>query len=91
MVKITREVDLAFLAIAEDSPDSFASFYELLFNTRPPEFVVEEWIKPLYEAREKGKGIVIEAFRGSKHIKFGEFLTEYFESIKTIEVKNESK
>ena len=67
--KLTREqqyrVDLAFLAMAEDSPDSFAAFYELVFGTRPPKFVLEEWIKPLYEARENGKGVVIEAFRGS--------------------------
>lgn len=56
---------LIILAIGEDSPRSFASFYELVFGVRPPEFVVDEWIEPLYEAREDGKGIVIEAFRGS--------------------------
>ncbi len=68
-MKLTSEqqlrADLALLAIAEDSPDSFACFYELVFSTRIPEFVLEEWIKPLYEARENGKGVVIEAFRGS--------------------------
>ena len=58
-------VDLAFLAIAEDSPDSFSAFYELVFGTRIPKFVLEEWIEPLYKAREDEKGVVIEAFRGS--------------------------
>ena len=68
-MKLTSEqqerADLAFLAMAEDSPDSFAAFYELVFGVRTPRFVIEEWAKPLYEAREKGKGVVIEAFRGS--------------------------
>ena len=68
-MKLTSEqqewADLAFLAMAEDSPDSFAAFYELVFGVRAPKFVIEEWAKPLYEAREKGKGVVIEAFRGS--------------------------
>lgn len=53
------------MAISEDSPDSFAAFYELAFGVQIPYFVLEEWIVPLYEARRNGKGIVIEAFRGS--------------------------
>ena len=60
-----RMVDLTVLAMAEDSPDSFSAFYELVFGVRIPQFVLEEWIEPLYEARGKRKGIVIEAFRGS--------------------------
>jgi predicted phage terminase large subunit-like protein len=56
---------LMTLAVGEDSPRSFAAFYELVFGVKPPPFVLEEWIKPLYEARKDGKGIVIEAFRGS--------------------------
>jgi predicted phage terminase large subunit-like protein len=56
---------LQIVAIAEDSPDSFDAFYELVFGERMPKHAFEEWIKPLYEAREEGKGVVIEAFRGS--------------------------
>ena len=56
---------LKILAVGEDSPRSFAAFYELVFGVIPPKFVIKEWIEPLYEARVDGKGIVIEAFRGS--------------------------
>jgi predicted phage terminase large subunit-like protein len=56
---------LALLAMGADIPESFAAFYELVFGMQPPKHVVDEWIRPLYEAREEGKGVVIEAFRGS--------------------------
>jgi len=56
---------LVLLAAGDDSPESFAAFYELVFGGQPPEHVVDEWIGPLYEARKEGKGVVIEAFRGS--------------------------
>jgi len=56
---------LKILSVGEDSPRSFAAFYELVFGVRPPQFVIPEWIEPLYEARQDGKGLVIEAFRGS--------------------------
>ncbi len=56
---------LKILAVGEDSPRSFAAYYELVYRVIPPPFVIPEWIEPLYEARQNGKGIVIEAFRGS--------------------------
>lgn len=56
---------LALLAMGADIPESFAAFYELVFGVQPPKHVMEEWIRPLYEARKDGKGVVIEAFRGS--------------------------
>lgn len=56
---------LALIAAGDDSPESFAAFYELVFGEMPPKHVLEEWIGPLYEARKDGKGVVIEAFRGS--------------------------
>jgi len=64
-IKFAESMALIGLTQGADIPESFAAFYELVYNTRPPAFVVREWIKPLYEARAKGKGIVIQAFRGS--------------------------
>jgi hypothetical protein len=57
--------NMAILARDDDSPSSFASFYELVTGKPPPRHVIEEWITPLYEAREGLRGLVIEAFRGS--------------------------
>jgi len=48
----------------EDSARGFATFYALLHNQRPPEHTLE-WIRGIYEAKAKNKGLVVEAFRGS--------------------------
>lgn len=59
------EMAMADLARAEDTPDAFEAFYELVIGQPLPEHALEEWVKPLYEARAWGLGVVIEAFRGS--------------------------
>jgi predicted phage terminase large subunit-like protein len=68
-MKLTEEqqakLDLVIAARGLDSPFGFDCFYELVFGERAPRHALEEWIEPLYEAREEGKGVVIEAFRGS--------------------------
>ena len=57
---------LALVELARfDNVDGFAAFYELVHGTQMPEHALFEWVKPLYEARQGKKGIVIEAFRGS--------------------------
>jgi predicted phage terminase large subunit-like protein len=64
-----REVHRKYIATlcarGSDDPGSFAAFYQLVFGVQPPKHAMEEWIKPMYQAREEGKGVVIEAFRGS--------------------------
>ena len=52
-------------ARTRDDPFGFSCFYELVFGEQIPKHANDEWIGPLYEAREHGKGVVIEAFRGS--------------------------
>lgn len=48
-----------------DSPEGFAGFYHLLFERQLPRHAMEDWVRPLYAAREESKGLVVEAFRGS--------------------------
>ena len=57
--------DLWVVASNLDDANGFDAFYELVFSEPAPKHAIEEWIKPLYQAREEGKGVVIEAFRGS--------------------------
>ena len=59
-----ERVDLAFLAIAEDSPDSFEAYYELIHGNRLPKHSREE-IEQLYAAHDQGKGALTFAWRGS--------------------------
>ena len=54
-------VDLARV----DCPEGFEAFYEVIFGERLPAHALEEWIRPLYNARQERKGIVCQAFRGS--------------------------
>jgi predicted phage terminase large subunit-like protein len=56
---------LVLAAMGRDDAFGFSCFYELVFGEQAPEHAIKEWIEPLYEAREEGKGVVIEAFRGS--------------------------
>ena len=55
----------AELARCLDQPEGFAHFYYLVYGRSLPQHALNEWIRPIYQARENGKGIVIEAFRGS--------------------------
>jgi hypothetical protein len=48
-----------------DDPDGFARFYELIFERPLPRHARDEWVEPLYAAQAEGKGLVVEAFRGS--------------------------
>src|SRR3990170_1740525 len=56
---------LTAAAQGRDDPEGFKAFYKLIFGKEIPKHALEEWIKPLYAARAEGKGLVIEAFRGS--------------------------
>ncbi len=60
-----RQDALISLARVADSPESFAAFYELVHGKKMPAHALEEWVRPLYQAREGKKGVVIQAFRGS--------------------------
>ena len=64
-VQALRQVTLAEFARLDDSPESFSCFYELIHGREIPDHAINEWITPLYEAKENKRGIVIEAFRGS--------------------------
>ena len=48
----------------EDSVDGFAAFYEVIWSRPLPQHA-REWVEAMHSAKKKGKGIVIEAFRGS--------------------------
>lgn len=47
-----------------DSIEGFLTFYDFVHDQALPEHAIE-WVEKLYEAKEQGLGIVIEAFRGS--------------------------
>lgn len=61
---LMAKVGYAAVAQGSDSPDGYLAFYRLVHGRRPPKHVME-WVREVYEAREKGKGTVVEAFRGS--------------------------
>ncbi len=48
-----------------DSPQGFDAFYRLLYERELPRHALQEWVRPLYEARHRKKGLVVFAFRGS--------------------------
>lgn len=48
-----------------DTPEGFVQFYELVFGRTLADHALQDWIRPLYAAREKGLGLVVRAFRGS--------------------------
>jgi hypothetical protein len=56
---------MAQFAAMDDSPESFAYFYEVIHGRPMPLHAYEEWVIPMYDAYRNGKGIVIEAYRGS--------------------------
>lgn len=53
------------LARLADDPEGFAQFYRLIFQRDLPQHARADWVEPLYAARAQGKGLVVEAFRGS--------------------------
>lgn len=55
---------LLLLSMALDNEIGFGAFYELIFGKQLPKHA-EEWVKGIYAARAAGKGIAIQAFRGS--------------------------
>ena len=55
---------LVLLASQFDNANGYSAFYELIMKMQPPAHVAD-WIKEIYKADEEGKGIIIEAFRGS--------------------------
>lgn len=55
---------LKILAVGEDSPRSFAAYYEMLNGNLLPDHSREE-IELMYEAHEQGKGSLTWAWRGS--------------------------
>jgi hypothetical protein len=52
-------------ALFADDPDGFAAFYHSLFGRELPRHALGEWVRPLYNARARKKGLVVFAFRGS--------------------------
>ena len=52
-------------AVLDDSPEGFAIFYHLLFDRPLPRHALDDWVRPLYAARGQGRGLIVEAFRGS--------------------------
>ena len=48
-----------------DDPEGFAYFYKQIFDRELPRHARQGWVLPLYAARAEGKGLVVEAFRGS--------------------------
>lgn len=53
------------VSVLADDADGFAQFYELIYGRELPRHARSEWIEPLFRARAAGKGLVVEAFRGS--------------------------
>jgi hypothetical protein len=69
-----REIEIAREIVYSDSVDGYRYFYGAIHGVEAPKHVVK-WIEQLYEAREDGKGIICEAFRGStKTTTFATFL-----------------
>ena len=48
----------------EDSPAGYVAFYTLVQGVPPPRHA-RKWVEDIFAAKEQGKGLVIEAFRGS--------------------------
>jgi len=48
----------------QDSPDGYSTFYTLIRGEGPPKHS-QAWIKEIFDAKNAGKGLVIEAFRGA--------------------------
>lgn len=53
--------------IARERNDAagFEQFYYCIYGRDCPRFALDEWIPKLYQAREAGKGLMLEAWRGS--------------------------
>ena len=53
------------IAGQDDGPAGFAQFYRLVFGRNLPKHAREEWLPAIYQAHARGKGVVIQAFRGA--------------------------
>lgn len=60
---ITRNYMMPVMA-RKDNVEGFGYFYQMVHRREIPEHA-RSWVEGIYKAREDGKGIVIEAFRGS--------------------------
>ena len=47
-----------------DSPEGYQAFYALIQGFPPPRHAAA-WVEDIFKAKREGKGLVIEAFRGS--------------------------
>jgi len=47
-----------------DSPEGYQAFYALIQSFPPPRHAAA-WVEDIFKAKREGKGLVIEAFRGS--------------------------
>lgn len=59
-----REMLLLKIAREKDDPEGFSAFYEIVTGNKLPEHCYR-WIEAIYRAKERDRGIVIQAFRGS--------------------------
>lgn len=64
-LEAVETVARANLARQGAGAEAFAHFYALVYGRELPRHALEEWVRPLYAAREGGRGLVVEAFRGS--------------------------
>ncbi|HKJ28306.1 MAG TPA: hypothetical protein VJ965_11755, partial [Anaerolineales bacterium] len=55
----------AEIAGTEDTPEGFSCFYRLVYGRELPPHAKHEWLPGIYSAADEGKGVIIEAFRGS--------------------------
>lgn len=55
---------LGQMALAEDSPEGFEAFYELIHGNKLPKHA-KAWIEHIYGAHEEGVGALLWAWRGS--------------------------
>ncbi|MGB2805514.1 MAG: hypothetical protein WBD64_11540, partial [Candidatus Zixiibacteriota bacterium] len=67
------------LALEEFSPEGFAAYYEKKFSIPLPGYALRKWITPIFKGKEKDKGALIFAWRGSwKTTTVSVTFTEYF-------------
>jgi len=58
------DLELAAALARQDSPEGYSAFYFLVQGVPPPTHA-QNWIRDIFQAKADGKGLVIEAFRGS--------------------------
>ena len=53
------------LTLEKFSPEGFAAYYEKKFSIPLPDYALRKWIAPIFKSKEKDKGALIFAWRGS--------------------------